>query len=314
MITIALLTYNRPQYLKIAINAILNQSYQEFELIVFDNGSEIETTHLISSLKDRRIKVVRNHVNSREFVNEIFDFINSKYFIITHDDDIMAKGFLSNMLDLIEKENFDFLGCSVEHINELGEKLDFFGQDDKSLKILRGDPINNYFDYNYPSLPTVVMRASFVKKYQLKFNFSVGPAADAYFWYQALKFGAKIGVYNSVLFSYRIHSNQDSVINKWTMELILFEKWLTEKNCDNQSTLKIFDRCYLYFQLSLRERDFQKKHKIRNFISSIDPKSLSFKRKLIIFSIINENPIFLLLYKLRYIAMRLLRSKLIYIG
>ena len=43
MITIALLTYNRPHFLKNAIDGILNQTFKDFELLICDNGSDYET-------------------------------------------------------------------------------------------------------------------------------------------------------------------------------------------------------------------------------------------------------------------------------
>ena len=62
MITIVLITYNRPQYLKFAIDGILNQTYTDFELVVMDNGSDITTVELLDLYNDKRICIVRNNV------------------------------------------------------------------------------------------------------------------------------------------------------------------------------------------------------------------------------------------------------------
>ena len=64
-LTIVLTTYNRPKFLKLAIDAILCQSYRRFKLVILDNGSAEETSQLIMSYNDDRIEYVRNEDNNR---------------------------------------------------------------------------------------------------------------------------------------------------------------------------------------------------------------------------------------------------------
>ncbi|MCK5346298.1 MAG: glycosyltransferase family 2 protein, partial [Candidatus Heimdallarchaeota archaeon] len=60
-LSIALLTYNRCTngYLKQALNAILNQTYSDFELLVIDNYSTDKTADLVLSYNDPRLIYVR---------------------------------------------------------------------------------------------------------------------------------------------------------------------------------------------------------------------------------------------------------------
>ena len=53
-------TYNRVQYLKLAIDSILNQSYDNFTLIILDNCSTDGTYEYVLSLKDSRVKYIRH--------------------------------------------------------------------------------------------------------------------------------------------------------------------------------------------------------------------------------------------------------------
>ena len=105
LVSIILLTYNRPNYLKEAIFGILTQNYKYFELIILDNGSSEETNELINSFTDKRISYIRNENNSKDFINFAFTLPLLKYFIITHDDDIMEPDFILKEVEILEKND-----------------------------------------------------------------------------------------------------------------------------------------------------------------------------------------------------------------
>jgi glycosyltransferase involved in cell wall biosynthesis len=53
--TIIIPTYNRRQFLKIAIESVLKQTYSNYELIIIDDGSTDNTKELIKDYKDSRL-------------------------------------------------------------------------------------------------------------------------------------------------------------------------------------------------------------------------------------------------------------------
>lgn len=57
-VSIVLPTYNRAALLGRSIRSVLGQSYQDFELIVIDDGSTDETSSVVGDFSDRRIKYV----------------------------------------------------------------------------------------------------------------------------------------------------------------------------------------------------------------------------------------------------------------
>ncbi len=56
-------TYNRLDYLKVALGSVLNQSYVDLAIIVIDNGSTDGTADYMASLLDSRLKYVVNDQN-----------------------------------------------------------------------------------------------------------------------------------------------------------------------------------------------------------------------------------------------------------
>ena len=59
LVSIILPTFNRSYCIKRAIDSIINQTYNNFELIVVDNNSQDETETVVQSYKDDRIKFVK---------------------------------------------------------------------------------------------------------------------------------------------------------------------------------------------------------------------------------------------------------------
>jgi glycosyltransferase involved in cell wall biosynthesis len=61
-ITVLLPAYNSEKYLAIAIKSILNQTFENFELLIVDDGSTDQTEKIIKTFIDKRIRYVKkNH-------------------------------------------------------------------------------------------------------------------------------------------------------------------------------------------------------------------------------------------------------------
>lgn len=55
LISVVLPTYNGEEFIKEAIDSVLNQSFQDFELIVVDDGSTDRTSNIVETFDDDRI-------------------------------------------------------------------------------------------------------------------------------------------------------------------------------------------------------------------------------------------------------------------
>ncbi len=55
-LSVVIVTYNRPRFLPLAIQSVLDQSYQDFEILVIDNGIEKPAKEIVSNFNDSRIR------------------------------------------------------------------------------------------------------------------------------------------------------------------------------------------------------------------------------------------------------------------
>ncbi|SVE58396.1 uncharacterized protein METZ01_LOCUS511250, partial [marine metagenome] len=123
-LTIALTTYNRPNFLSESIESILNQTFKDFDLIILDNGSDKETRSVINLYQDSRIKYERNDTNDLEFVNRAFDYTQNDFLMIFHDDDVMKPNMLKEMIKIIKSDKeINTISCSIDLIDSESKNL-----------------------------------------------------------------------------------------------------------------------------------------------------------------------------------------------
>ncbi len=63
-VSIIITTYNRSGFLKEAMDSVLNQTFQDFELIIVDDNSTDDTAGTVFSYKDPRIVYIKRNINS----------------------------------------------------------------------------------------------------------------------------------------------------------------------------------------------------------------------------------------------------------
>jgi len=124
-ISVLMPAYNAEAYIAVAIQSVLDQAFQNFELIIIDDGSTDRTREIISSFTDRRIRLIVNKKNTglssvrnqavRESSSELIAFLDS-------DDIALPKRLAVQKKFLDHHPNIGLLGTAVALINEKGEK------------------------------------------------------------------------------------------------------------------------------------------------------------------------------------------------
>ncbi len=143
--------YNAGKYIKEAIESVLNQSYNDWELIVVDDGSTDNSLTIANSVSDKRIKVF-SQPNSGACVarNKGIDMSSGEYLKFLDADDILEKDCLKNQLEQIKSLNDNQVPFGdYDNIDEYGKEIStfLFSEHPDMLDILRKD--QPYFFFNY---------------------------------------------------------------------------------------------------------------------------------------------------------------------
>lgn len=181
-LTVALLTYNRRQYLQEALEAILGQSYRDFELLLLDNCSTDGTAEYILELTDPRIRYIRNAPNNCT-VN--FNCISAYHLalgrrvIATHDDDIMENGMLERQMRFLDEHpGVRLVWTRVSDIDQDGRPVPQAAADGADRVFGPGEYIGSFLKERLWPMPSGVMleRAALPKHYSMDRYLRVQPA------------------------------------------------------------------------------------------------------------------------------------------
>ena len=104
LVSVVLLTYNRPDFLREAIGAAVSQTYTNLEILICDNASNQPTIDTIRSFQDRRIQHIRRETNIGMTANAQKGFLaaRGKYLTNLHDDDLWKPTFIEKMVVALE--------------------------------------------------------------------------------------------------------------------------------------------------------------------------------------------------------------------
>lgn len=105
-VSIVLPTYNRPHLLPKAMESILNQSFQDFEFIIINNGSEKETADVLANYTHYpqvRVISLPENIGFSAATNVGFDAISGDWFTIMSDDDSLLPHALERLLSVPEQ-------------------------------------------------------------------------------------------------------------------------------------------------------------------------------------------------------------------
>jgi len=97
-------SYNRANFLKIAVRSVLNQDFTDYELIVVDDGSYDNTKKVIDSISDKRFKsLYQSHKGVSAARNNGLGLAKGKFICFLDSDDRFCKNKLSITFSYIKK-------------------------------------------------------------------------------------------------------------------------------------------------------------------------------------------------------------------
>lgn len=115
-VSVLLTVYNGEPYLEETVESVLDQTYEDFELVVVDDGSTDGTAGILSEVQDERIRLFDQPNRGRpQALNRGLMHCRGEYVAIIDDDDIASPRRLQRQVSVLEnRPNVDVLGSWFE--------------------------------------------------------------------------------------------------------------------------------------------------------------------------------------------------------
>lgn len=277
-ISIIMSIYNSAQYLSESISSILNQSYQDFELILVDDGSSDNSLEMCMEFADKDERIVVIHkgnggVSSAR--NAGIERSRGAFLRFVDADDILPQDSLLRLITPVkENENIDLVLGKFES----NDTVIYFGDDISGLK--SNDEFMEHFllymrSFYYGVVWNKLYRKDIIIKQKLKFNEKINWSEDFFFNVQYYRY-CKIFYYISeTVYFYCRRENSLSTISLHYSEKELLDleilRFLAIKGfvalCSNSKETE--ERAYDFMLFKINE----------NFKKVFDHKEMSLKEK-----------------------------------
>lgn len=203
MISIIIPAYNAERFIKESITSVLNQTYQDFEIIVIDDGSSDRTENICKKIikADSRVHYYRKKnegVSSAR--NKGLELAKGKYIMFLDSDDMLTSNALLVLLKEIKKGKYD--AVYGKHAYYYGKRIL-----ERTIRVKSGEYI--YSDLKqkllddgtmtgmlFGSVCGVLYRKEIISNSSLLFNLLMSVNEDGFFNLQFIRNGARIKVIN----------------------------------------------------------------------------------------------------------------------
>ncbi len=219
LVSVIIPVYNRQDFINECVESITNQTYQNFEIIIVDDGSTDNTVKICQNLAkaDERIKFYETeHGGVSAARNFALDMSNGDCVFFLDSDDIIHPHLLEKLVKGIVEKNSDISITDLLHIpNQSWHKLkDYIKNSNTNAEIIKSnntDAIHAMFVGTLPlcCIGGVMMTKSLIG--DTRFRTDLHISEDYYFVYQNLIKGAAVSFVKEKWYFVRNHATNSSL-------------------------------------------------------------------------------------------------------
>ena len=157
-VSVVIPTYNRPHLIKRTVDSVLKQTFQDFEIIIVDDGMKERAEEVIKNIKDERIKYIQHEINRGGGAarNTGIKVAQGEYIAFLDDDDEWLPEKLGKQVKALDNSGEDVGFCFTAITQILNDE-------ERSTNIAEG--IIDYYEKSLMSFKKVLTSALITKKY-----------------------------------------------------------------------------------------------------------------------------------------------------
>lgn len=220
LVSIIMPSYNSQMFIEKSINSVINQTYQNWELIIIDDCSSDLTKEIIKkyAIRDSRVKIEELDKNSGAAIarNVGIKKAEGDYIAFLDSDDLWKEEKLEKQIEFMKTKSIYFCCTYYDKVDEHDQYLN---------EVVKYKNIMNYDDFlkSGTGNSTVIFNAKELGKFYAK---NLRRRNDYVLWLDVIKKSNYLYCLNEVLGSHRVRSNS---ISSKKIKLIKYHWYIYRK-------------------------------------------------------------------------------------
>ncbi|MBK69669.1 MAG: hypothetical protein CMF54_07765 [Legionellales bacterium] len=212
LVNVVINCFNGEKYIKESIESVINQSYNNWEIIFWDNGSFDQTKNIVNNYQKSSTKIKYFHYKENEKLgiarNKAINECTGKYITFLDVDDIYLNNTLEILVNSIEKENVDLCYGGVENIDEKGKRINRV-----MPKYKNGNLFNDLLMQFDIHVPSVIVSNKIIKTNKYSINTKL-ECSEEFNLFMKIAYKHSICSIPKIVSKYRIRSDSLTVLTQ----------------------------------------------------------------------------------------------------
>lgn len=197
--------YNSEKYIEETLKAVINQSYENWEMIVVDDCSTDSSTRIVENFSnaDKRVKLIKNEKNIGPALtrNIALEEAKGRFIAFLDSDDIWEQTKLEKQVSFMLEKKAPLSFTSYQLVNSSGDLLNHIIQSVPKLNL------TDYLKNTIIGCSTAMIDKSITGTFEF---LNIPTRQDTHLWITLLKKGYAAYGISDVLVKYRVHKNSIS--------------------------------------------------------------------------------------------------------
>lgn len=232
-ISVIVPVYKAEKYIERCVKSIVSQTYENFELILINDGSPDNSGKICDDLaqKDDRIIVIhKQNGGVAETRNVGIDIARGTYIAFVDADDYIQCDMLEKMLACANESNFDIVMCKyfIDKKGIITLATMSYEKRYNNIAEVREKLLYRYYTENHNGLYSLcnkLIRRELYIKNDIKFDVNLKRGEDAWFIFYCLKHAERVAFLDDGYYYYC--QNEDSIMH--TLQLNQYEVWVQSR-------------------------------------------------------------------------------------
>ncbi len=224
LVSVLMNCFNGEEYLREAIDSVIAQTYENWELVFWDNRSTDKSKDIFDSYNDDRLKYhfSYEHTDLGGGRANAFKYLNGEYIAVLDVDDVWLPKKLEKQIPMFSDPEVGVVISDTLFFNKTKERILYNGSYPPEGRVFRSLLV----DY-FVSLETLVLRKSVIDKLDCAFDAEFSFISDFDIVLRVSEI-SKLVICKEVLAKWRVHGESDS----WQSPVSFFlekERWIKKQ-------------------------------------------------------------------------------------